>query len=131
VRSTGEGDPVGSLGPTAIGLAVEPVESPAGAREPSFAESVARNEGVRVGEGRLVANMLAARPRATAATSKSATNHGLDRADRRFIWLHRGSDVSANAAVGHETPIALSLQRRLMLERNPGSRFALARDFPD
>jgi hypothetical protein len=37
----------------------------------------------------------------------------------------------AHAAVGHETQIALPLQRRLMLERNPDSRFVLARDFPD
>ena len=89
VRSTGDGDPVGWLGGTAIGLAVEPVASPAGTCEPS-AESVARIEGVSVGDGELVAIMLKTRPSATAATSKSATNHGLDRADRRFIWLHQG-----------------------------------------
>jgi hypothetical protein len=89
VRSTGAGDPVGSVGGTATGLAVEPVASPAGTREPS-AESVARIEGVSVGEGGLLANMLAARPRETAATRRSATNRGLDRADRRFIWLHQG-----------------------------------------
>jgi hypothetical protein len=90
VRSTGDGDPVGWLGGTAIGLAVEPVASPAGACEPSSAESVARDEGVSVGVGKFVANMLAARPRETAATRRSATNRGLDRADCRFIGLHRG-----------------------------------------
>jgi len=64
--------------------------------------------------------------RATSAASRrSATHRGLDRADCRFIGFTRCSEVSAHAAVGHETPIALSLQRRLMLGRSPG-RFVVA-----
>ena len=42
----------------------------------------------------------------------------------------RCSDVSAHAGVGHETPSALPLQRRLMLRRNPDADSS-SRDFPD
>ena len=86
----GDGDPVGSIGPTAIGLAEGPVASTSAEAEPPFAASVARNEGASVGEGEgeLVANMPVTRPRAIAATRRSATNRGLDRADCRFIRLH-------------------------------------------
>jgi hypothetical protein len=42
----------------------------------------------------------------------------------------RCSDVSAHATVGHETPIVLLLQRRLMAGRNPDDD-SWSRDFPD
>jgi len=41
-----------------------------------------------------------------------------------------GSDVSAHTAVGHETPIALALQRRLMLETEPGQPNRSRAGFP-
>jgi hypothetical protein len=89
VRSTGDGDPDGSLGDTAMGLELGAIDALTAADdEVPIAESFATIEGVSVGEGELVAKMFAAKPRATAATISSATHRGLDRADCRFIRLH-------------------------------------------